>query len=114
MSSTSCSGDGNPIVVLVTGGSGLIGHAVKKVVSDAAQESGETWVFLSSKDVDLRDTAATYEYFRQLKPTHVLHLAALVGGLFKNIRWVIFVGLPWKFCVALVDWIVYVQIKINV
>lgn len=85
MSSTSCSGDGNPIVVLVTGGSGLIGHAVKKVVSDAAQESGETWVFLSSKDVDLRDTAATYEYFRQLKPTHVLHLAALVGGLFKNI-----------------------------
>ena len=82
MSSTSCTGD----VVLVTGGSGLVGSAVKKVVADAAQESGETWVFISSKDVDLRDATATHEYFRQLKPTRVIHLAAVVGGLFMNSR----------------------------
>lgn len=82
---SSSSGEGIPTLVLVTGGTGLIGQAVKKVVADEAKEHGENWVFLSSKDVDLRDTAATYEYFRQLKPTHVLHLAALVGGLFKNI-----------------------------
>ena len=85
---SSSSGEGIPTLVLVTGGTGLIGQAVKKVVADEAKEHGENWIFLSSKDVDLRDTAATYEYFRQLKPTHVLHLAALVGGLFKNIRFV--------------------------
>lgn len=45
-------------VVLVTGGSGLVGEAVKHVI---AKENGrfgalqdEEWVFLSSKDGDLR------------------------------------------------------------
>jgi GDP-L-fucose synthase len=26
------------------------------------------------------------EFFQKVKPTHVIHLAALVGGLFKNLR----------------------------
>ena len=80
-------GDRNP-VVLVTGGSGLIGRAVQKVVTEDDKEAanGETWLFLSSKEVDLKDKEATFAYFREKKPTHVLHLAALVGGLFRNMR----------------------------
>ena len=33
-----------------------------------------------------RDEAATRALFEKLKPTHVIHLAALVGGLFNNMR----------------------------
>ena len=36
------------MVVLVTGGTGLVGKAVKKVLSDAGV-TGEQWIFLSSK-----------------------------------------------------------------
>jgi len=80
------SGDSEPRVkVVVTGGTGLIGQAVKKVVSESAEYSALDWVFLSSKDVDLRDTEATLTFFRSSRPSHVLHLAALVGGLFKNL-----------------------------
>lgn len=88
MSPNSCDGDKAPSVVLVTGGTGLIGRAVEKVVSDSAEcAESESWIFLSSKEVDLKDREATFEYFRRNKPTHVLHLAALVGGLFKNMSY---------------------------
>ena len=114
MSPTLCNnndeGDKTPAVVLVTGGTGLVGQAVQKVQSEraaasataaaaTAEEAKEilecaessssstaTWIFLSSKDVDLRDKDATFEYFQRVKPTKVLHLAAIVGGLFKNMR----------------------------
>ena len=39
-------------VILVTGGSGLVGRAIQSVVEAEARED-ETWVFLSSKDGDL-------------------------------------------------------------
>lgn len=46
-------------VILVTGGSGLVGEAVKWVIeNDQSKRYGkkenETWIFLSSKDGDLR------------------------------------------------------------
>ena len=65
--------------VLVTGGSGLVGHALQKVVGQA-----ENWIFLSSKDGDLRSLEDTRQIFEQYQPTHVIHLAAIVGGLFYN------------------------------
>lgn len=34
-----------------------------------------------------RNAAETKALFEQHKPTHVIHLAAMVGGLFKNIRY---------------------------
>lgn len=40
-------------VFMVTGGSGLFGKALEKVVADKPVE-GEVWHFLSSKDADLR------------------------------------------------------------
>eukprot|EP00300_Choanocystis_sp_HF-7_P038438 c55382_g1_i1.p1 GENE.c55382_g1_i1~~c55382_g1_i1.p1 ORF type:complete len:334 (+),score=78.97 c55382_g1_i1:58-1002(+) len=72
-------------VVLVTGGSGLVGKALQAVLS-REPPADESWVFLSSADADLRDLSQTRHVFELHKPTHVLHLAAYVGGLFKNMR----------------------------
>ena len=43
-------------------------------------------MFPSSKDADLREYAQVLRLFQTLRPTHVIHLAAAVGGLFKNMR----------------------------
>jgi len=74
-------------VVMVTGGSGLVGQGIKDYVTEnnnQNQKPGETWIFLSSKDGDLTDRKATEAIFEKYKPTHVIHLAAKVGGLFAN------------------------------
>lgn len=39
-------------VILVTGGSGLVGKAIEQVAL-IEQNPNETWIFLSSKDADL-------------------------------------------------------------
>ncbi|KFB49138.1 AGAP008092-PA-like protein [Anopheles sinensis] len=70
-------------VVLVTGGTGLIGKAIESVIS-AQKPENERWIFAGSKDADLTDLAATRKMFEQHQPTHVVHLAAMVGGLFHN------------------------------
>lgn len=69
--------------IMVTGGSGLVGSAIKDFV-EANPKENEEWVFLSSKDGDLRDREETEAIFDKYKPTHVIHLAAKVGGLFAN------------------------------
>ena len=40
--------------VLVTGGTGLVGMAIRKIVETEEKRDDEEWVFLSSKDCDLR------------------------------------------------------------
>jgi len=78
---------GKPAVVLVTGGTGLVGQAINEFVTENDNKNqlpGESWIFLSSKDGDLTDRAATEAIFKKHKPTHVIHLAAKVGGLFAN------------------------------
>merc|ERR1719385_640901 len=71
------------MVVLVTGGSGLVGSGIKAVVEEEARPN-ETWIFLSSKDANLLSEEETQALFEKHKPSHVIHLAALVGGLFAN------------------------------
>eukprot|EP00808_Paulinella_micropora_P005490 g45216.t1 len=72
-------------VIMVTGGSGLVGQAIKACIHEKGEGlDSEKWIFLSSKDGDLRDLDATKKLFKKHKPTHVIHLAAFVGGLFKN------------------------------
>jgi len=70
-------------VVLVTGGSGLVGKAIQTIV-ESEQPKNENWVFVNSKDADLCNYDATKRLFEMHKPTHVIHLAAMVGGLFHN------------------------------
>ncbi|XP_033919690.1 GDP-L-fucose synthase isoform X1 [Melopsittacus undulatus] len=73
--------------ILVTGGTGLVGKAIEKVVADGEGRPDEEWIFVSSRDADLTSATETKALFEQHKPTHVIHLAAMVGGLFKNIRY---------------------------
>jgi len=48
------------VVVLVTGGTGLVGQAIKHVIQSEPEGSrfgkrpGETWIFASSAEGDLR------------------------------------------------------------
>lgn len=76
--------------MLITGGSGLVGQAIRSVVA-AERAAGtnlhERFVFLSSADGDLRDFAACKAIFEKYKPTHVIHLAAFVGGLYRNMKY---------------------------
>lgn len=70
-------------IILVTGGTGLVGKAIKHITELDPRED-EQFIFISSKDADLKDPAATKRLFLSHKPTHVIHLAAMVGGLFHN------------------------------
>ena len=75
--------------ILVTGGKGLVGKAIEEVLATDAGLSrpNENWVFLGSKDADLNSHEATKALFEKYKPTHVIHLAAMVGGLFRNMKY---------------------------
>lgn len=72
--------------ILVTGGSGLVGKGIEAVINNECKRTDEEWVFLSSRDGNLMDKGDTSRIFETHKPTHVVHLAALVGGLFHNMR----------------------------
>lgn len=62
--------------ILVTGGTGMVGHALQRVLP--------TGLFLSSADCDLRNPKQTKKLFEEYKPDAVIHLAAKVGGIKAN------------------------------
>ena len=68
--------------ILVTGGSGLVGHGLKKIINNYNYD----FILLSSKDCDLTNLNETKKIFKLHKPDYVIHLAAYVGGLFKNMN----------------------------
>jgi len=74
--------------VLVTGGSGLIGNAIRSLTAHDYEFmrlcKDYEWVFLSSRDADLRSLEATRALFGKHRPRYVIHLAARVGGLYRN------------------------------
>lgn len=62
--------------VLVTGGSGLVGKYLKEICPD--------WTYVSSKDFDLVSQREASLMIAQEQPTHVIHMAAKVGGIISN------------------------------
>jgi GDP-L-fucose synthase len=64
--------------ILVTGGSGLVGKYLKKILPNA--------IYVSSKDYDLTIQDEVKKMYEQHKPDCVVHLAARVGGIFDNIH----------------------------
>jgi len=68
--------------VLVTGGSGLVGKALQRL-----QKAYKCYKFLfpTRAELDCTDLASIHTYFQLHRPTYVIHLAANVGGLFKNL-----------------------------
>ncbi len=76
-------------IVLVTGGSGLIGNAIQNCISvqKSDVEKVEKYIFLSSQDGDLRKYSEAKNIFEKYQPTYVIHLAARVGGLYANMNY---------------------------
>jgi GDP-L-fucose synthase len=64
--------------ILVTGGTGLVGAALQDVGTD------HDITFLSSQDCELRDPDDLPYWLSATEPDAVIHLAANVGGIFKN------------------------------
>lgn len=67
--------------VLVTGGSGLVGSAFRDIQD---LYPNYKFIFISSQDVNLLDYELVLHCFRQANPDIIIHLAANVGGLYKN------------------------------
>ncbi len=65
--------------ILVTGGTGMVGSALREVLPEA--------IYLSSKDGDLRDQKITNDIFEKLQPEIVIHLAGKVGGVKANLTY---------------------------
>jgi len=65
--------------ILVTGADGLVGHALRELCAQDAR-----FVFAGKSHADLRSYDQTELLFRDVNPTQVVHLAALVGGIGGN------------------------------
>ncbi len=73
--------------ILVTGASGLVGSAIiNEYQSYPGYSLLDKWVFLCSADGDLTNEAVVETLFQKHRPDVVIHLAANVGGLFKNMN----------------------------
>ena len=59
--------------ILVTGGSGLAGTSLRNIVDT----NNKKYIFISSKDYDLKSYEETLECFDKYKPDIVVHLAAI-------------------------------------
>ena len=68
------------MTILVAGATGLAGSAIYRELLKV----GEKVVGISSKEVDLLDRKATFEYLKNLKPKVVIDAAAKVGGISSN------------------------------
>ena len=67
--------------IFLTGGTGFLGHAVRRVLDDRGVTR---LVAPSSSDVDLRNRAEADEAVQEADPDIVIHLAARVGGIGAN------------------------------
>ena len=68
------------MTILVAGATGLAGSAIVRELT----RIGRPVVGISSKDVDLLDRNATFNYLNKLKPNVVIDAAAKVGGILAN------------------------------
>jgi GDP-L-fucose synthase len=68
------------MTILVAGATGLVGSAIVREI----ERVGKPVKGISSKDVDLLDRKATFNYLADLQPTVVIDAAARVGGIGAN------------------------------
>lgn len=67
--------------ILVLGSNGLVGKNLQESVIDDTENE---WIFATRLDADLTVLKEVEQLFEKVKPTHVINLAAYVGGLYKN------------------------------
>lgn len=70
--------------ILVTGGTGLVGNGIKTISKN--YEEKYNFIYISSKDYNLTSLQETKAMFEKYRPNYVIHLAACVGGLYKNMN----------------------------
>lgn len=71
--------------ILVTGGKGLVGSAIQSISHKYSNKYD--FFFAGSKDCDLTNYKNTKIFFEKVKPDYIIHLAAEVGGLYKNMNY---------------------------
>lgn len=69
--------------IMVTGGNGLLGYGLRQITQFESVDD-YSFVFVDIEDADLRNMEQTRALFDRVKPSGVIHLAADVGGLYKN------------------------------
>jgi GDP-L-fucose synthase len=69
-------------IILVTGGTGMVGKAIKRVVEES--NNLNKFVFVGSRQYDLTKTNDVDKLFKEINPTKIIHLAAKVGGVKAN------------------------------
>jgi GDP-L-fucose synthase len=67
--------------IYVAGHRGMVGSAILRSLETKGYSN---LVFASSKELDLKDTAAVNEFFKREKPEYVFMAAAKVGGIYAN------------------------------
>ena len=74
------------VKVIVTGGDGMMGQTIKKLTNDSITHH---YKFINRKILDLTHRNRVLNYFKYYSSkgyTHIIHLAANVGGLYKNMN----------------------------
>lgn len=64
--------------IIITGGSGMVGKSLQKILPEA--------VYLSSKDYNLTSRQEIEKMLNTYNPDAIVHLAARVGGILDNIK----------------------------
>lgn len=70
--------------VLVTGGHGLVGHALQTLCTQF--DDNVQYLFPTRQDCDLTNAHQVDELFAKTQPDVVVHLAARVGGVYDNLK----------------------------
>ena len=68
--------------ILITGGTGMVGHSFNEVITN------HEIISVGSKNFDLTDSQQVFWMYNHLKPDAVIHLAARVGGVKGNTDYV--------------------------
>lgn len=68
--------------ILITGSNGLVGKSLQSLIKDDTNK----YIFLTSKDCDLRNLKDVDIIFNKYKPDIVIHLASKVAGLYGNMN----------------------------
>ena len=72
--------------IFIAGSSGMVGSSIKRKLLSYSSEKNETYNILtpSKKDLNLLDSAAVKNFFKEKRPTVVILAAAKVGGILAN------------------------------
>ena len=67
--------------IFIAGHNGMVGSAILRILK---RKEFENLIYLSSKDLDLRNQTAVQDFFSKEQPEYVFLAAAKVGGIYAN------------------------------